>query len=182
MTVPDDRFARMRELASKATPGPWKFDGWFRVRSADGLVVAVCDPQTGEDCHYLAACDPATILALLNDRDAMRAQIEKLAWALGEELREQRKRAERAEAMHADMMHERSELGDRLTASAAARVRAETERDQLAAVVERVRDAVLQTDRDGMCMVAVCRIEKVLAEFDTKKVDENEALLPKERP
>lgn len=63
---------RIRELASKATPGPWSarcVHGEWRVTSGpgNGIVADTGLYPTGEpDACYLAACSPDVILALLD--------------------------------------------------------------------------------------------------------------------
>lgn len=84
----------MRKLARAATPGPWRLGSqndeavvmtrapleyyWWSpghqpyMLERDGLY-----PKA--DAAYIAACDPQTILALLDERDALRAALSKIA-------------------------------------------------------------------------------------------------------
>lgn len=86
--------ARLRELAEAATPGPWKYQGppdvgystfVGRFEAENGTVV--CDfgdsetyypsegsPPDPEDAAFIAAANPATILALLDALSAEREQ------------------------------------------------------------------------------------------------------------
>ena len=58
----------LRSLAAAATPGPWTA-GPFGVSSASQPFV----PATQDDARYMAACDPQTILALLDEIERLRA-------------------------------------------------------------------------------------------------------------
>lgn len=90
----------LRNLASKAAPGPWfyrpvKHDDWGTVRcspdaegyspfvanvrsgswTTDDEMAAHCRNGTdpfGDNAKFIAACDPQTILALLNENDRLR--------------------------------------------------------------------------------------------------------------
>ncbi len=74
--------AALRHLASEATPGPWKQEPqtaagrvWVKTRSGD------CEPlfnirsdkgyeQRANDAGFIAACDPQTVLALVEAVEA----------------------------------------------------------------------------------------------------------------
>ena len=71
----------LRELAEKATPGPWcrcadhslaPPDPVWHVAVDDDNDSGFCQaiPATPDDVAYIAAADPTTILALLSVRDA----------------------------------------------------------------------------------------------------------------
>lgn len=89
---------KLRELANKATPGPWTYFPYPKYREhhvsvpIDGSSMTLPLFQDGcqtskpkEDAEFIAAANPATVLALLDERDAlidtmryMRAELEKL--------------------------------------------------------------------------------------------------------
>ncbi len=71
----------LRRLAEAATEGPWeayvtRLDGVCGIEDGAGGWVAGClegdFDMTEEDATFIAACDPQTILALLDDLDAAR--------------------------------------------------------------------------------------------------------------
>jgi hypothetical protein len=100
----------LRDLAEKATPGPWRWGSWnteygsmeadedrrdleagfdaeypttrrrgeagTRVLTADDPVVWWDNPA---DAEFIAACDPQTILALIDDRDRLRNALRAMA-------------------------------------------------------------------------------------------------------
>lgn len=79
-------WAALRRLAEAATPGPWRAEDGYRspdVLDAHGLVVAATitsDMRWRDDSAngaYIAAAHPAAVLALLDQRDAARAQAER---------------------------------------------------------------------------------------------------------
>lgn len=103
----DELRKTLRELAEKATPGEWWIDSHgVTMMALDTLEVvfktpcvpetAVRHPETGNlsnwrndwDASYIATANPANILSLLEDFDAMRQRAEK-AEALLQELRMQ---------------------------------------------------------------------------------------------
>ena len=78
-------YNELRALALAATPGPWKTDRHLGSRSGEvlicfdaqdrgrGIAIAETVPGTGEEyCNaaYIAAANPATVLALLDEVDA----------------------------------------------------------------------------------------------------------------
>ena len=76
-----DRYERIREaLAMRHTPGPRRvlkiisFDGsdksFCYVATADGKIICDLRDRPLGDAHLIAACDPDTIRALLDERDA----------------------------------------------------------------------------------------------------------------
>lgn len=88
--TPEDR-ARLRDLAAKATTGPWTVEhgsDWdsdegqvtqSSVRRADRAAIT-WDDHGGEvfmpaDAEFIAAADPATVTALLDDLDAAEAEL-----------------------------------------------------------------------------------------------------------
>jgi hypothetical protein len=65
---------KLRELALKATPGPWQATCWEEPQWAVGpgkyQFVAVTSQANDEaNATYIAACDPQTILALIEEND-----------------------------------------------------------------------------------------------------------------
>lgn len=79
----DDELEALAALARDATPGPWYFDGWdiFSVAFQGGghrLLVPL--PRTfhesqkvpDADARYIAAVDPATVLALVDELRTLR--------------------------------------------------------------------------------------------------------------
>ena len=86
MTPADKIALEMREAAWSATPDRWVFDSKtgkdeiFVERGNDRLTLAyVYYPL---DCTHIAASSPANILAILDDRDALKAQVAELERAL----------------------------------------------------------------------------------------------------
>lgn len=97
--------AKLRALAAKATPGPWKarpdkHDDWGTLRSSSGDFLAQVyaaryvsaeerdehrrnktDPY-GDNLAYIAALDPQTVLALIASHEALQAEVERLRVAL----------------------------------------------------------------------------------------------------
>ncbi|TSE32972.1 hypothetical protein LCC91_07875 [Tepidimonas taiwanensis] len=81
-----DRYERIRKaLEKELTPGPWEIkDGRTdTVESVQGYPVCTVHWQPderyghGSRAVYIAACDPDTIRALLEERDALREQLGK---------------------------------------------------------------------------------------------------------
>ncbi len=70
----------LRALAQQATPGPWEpreVQPWHAtdvlqaLRARDGGQLVICE-HAGTDAAFIAACDPQTILALLDAVEAAR--------------------------------------------------------------------------------------------------------------
>ena len=85
-----DRYEKIRKaLAMGPTPGPWavRYDYVVQARAyEDGRLVPVAQPY-GVNCdgtdlfanaRLIAACDPDTIRALLDEREALRAEVDAL--------------------------------------------------------------------------------------------------------
>ena len=92
-----DELAKLRELATKATPGPWKDDGVDVYSVTDGgngfpldrypdsvdVVVGQCErcgsAQVGaisaHDSRYIAAANTTVVLALLDEIDRLRSVV-----------------------------------------------------------------------------------------------------------
>ena len=107
-----DRYERIRAaLAMGPTPGQWLIcptnSGMFvKSERVSGYFVEVRHCRTAQDvnadAHLIAACDPDTIRALLAERDALVAEVERLAEALRKlEERVQRDEALLREALYA---------------------------------------------------------------------------------
>lgn len=69
--------SRLEELARKATEGPWEQHP-LRTMSVQQPVFSCWIPAEAADAAYIAACDPQTILALI---DRLRAAEERVAKA-----------------------------------------------------------------------------------------------------
>ena len=105
MTSMTDRYERIRAaLAMEPTPGPWAAcrtnSGTFvKSERLAGYFVEVRHCRTTQsvdaDAHLIAACDPDTIRELLAERDALAAEVERLA----EMLRELEEREPRGKAL-----------------------------------------------------------------------------------
>lgn len=66
-----DRYQEIRAaLALGPTPGPWVQDGDGVTADDEDVAVAMCCPSDAE-AAFIAACDPDTIRALLEERDAL---------------------------------------------------------------------------------------------------------------
>ncbi|HCH0514881.1 TPA: ead/Ea22-like family protein [Pseudomonas aeruginosa] len=91
--------AELRRLAKAATPGPWTlyvpedYQGpeelpGYGVECAEGraIVWGALEPETGcqfdRDAEFIAAANPKTILALLDEIDGLKAENEVLRGAL----------------------------------------------------------------------------------------------------
>lgn len=85
MTGPLIDTRALRALARAAMPGPWhteyvESDRWWQIYAQphDGIVcpeVAAIDTDGADEALYIAAANPAVILALLDEVDQLRARI-----------------------------------------------------------------------------------------------------------
>ena len=93
----NDRYQEILDaLAMGPTPGPWRADG-FEVMAArgqfyGGLIlgaddVVVAQMVSAANAPLISACDPDTIRELLTERDALAAEVERLAEALQSEIK-----------------------------------------------------------------------------------------------
>ena len=79
----NEQKARLRELAGKATPGPWEHGLYIRgnyvSRADNGASVCDCfrSPQPGSDASFVATANPQTILALLDEIEALRVDADR---------------------------------------------------------------------------------------------------------
>src|SRR5690606_4479990 len=70
-----DRYVKIHQaLAMGPTPGPWVQDGDGVTADDYDVAVAMCCPSDAE-AAFIAACDPDTIRALLEERDALQEQL-----------------------------------------------------------------------------------------------------------
>lgn len=73
--------SRLRELAEKATPGPWRTDRnvnspWvYSVNPTGTLRDSLLKCASVEDGAYIAAASPSTVIALLDECDRLRAML-----------------------------------------------------------------------------------------------------------
>ena len=70
----------LRELAQKATPGPWEVTNERFVRQSNDPrhVIARCskaDQLIQQNAEYIAAANPATVLALLDECETLREDL-----------------------------------------------------------------------------------------------------------
>lgn len=79
-------YQKLRRLAEAATPGPWRT---YRESDFDGIMIesdskCICAFDTWEhrpderepDAAFIAAANPTTVLALLDDNEALRKQLD----------------------------------------------------------------------------------------------------------
>ncbi|EDV9708378.1 ead/Ea22-like family protein [Salmonella enterica subsp. enterica] len=105
----------LREAAEKATPGPWEMEQeniWFT--DEEGCTKHLAYVQQGDDVddkqdHYntafIAAANPATMLALLDENIQLQREkdaIEAVALALRDDMRQAREQLEAAEKRNAE--------------------------------------------------------------------------------
>lgn len=94
--APSPDWAELRRLAEAATPGEWSYEpddewssmGWLM---SDQLILALIlariegdSAQQADNAAYIAAANPNTILALLDERAALLARAEKAEAALAD--------------------------------------------------------------------------------------------------
>ena len=66
--------AELRRLAEAATPGPWSTAAFqLVIDAARRIDVGMCGHR--DDAAFIAAANPAAVLALLDDADALRAEL-----------------------------------------------------------------------------------------------------------
>ena len=69
--------AELRRLAEAATPGPWSTAAFQLVIDvAQRIDVGMCGHR--DDAAFIAAANPDVVLALLAERDALAAKIERV--------------------------------------------------------------------------------------------------------
>src|SRR6185312_2474494 len=87
MTINADEIARLREIAEKATPGPWRATnehlGWLVLSSPSEDVVEIISKEKGPvdrwqpNAAHIATFDPPTVLALLDELEKARTELAK---------------------------------------------------------------------------------------------------------
>ncbi|EED0144851.1 ead/Ea22-like family protein [Escherichia coli] len=80
-------YQALRMAAENATPGEWCADDYYGVIADAGLnanyYIASCSgPDNRANKRFIAAADPATVLALLDEREAQSKRIAELTDAL----------------------------------------------------------------------------------------------------
>ena len=99
--VSAETLAELRRLAAEATPGPWAWDAdgdsymgcgevftWGEGVEGGNIAAPSGDlyPRSGyspqSDMRFIAAANPATVLALLDTVDAVRAEVDDIRAAL----------------------------------------------------------------------------------------------------
>ncbi|MFU7382403.1 ead/Ea22-like family protein [Pseudomonas aeruginosa] len=76
--------AELRRLAKAATPGPWEYQAPLKILAADRtsiVLIALSHASYREDeanSRLIAAANPKTILALLDEIDGLKAENEAL--------------------------------------------------------------------------------------------------------
>lgn len=83
-----DKYAKLREVAEKATPGEWHVSGKLTIRLGRNEWIAKALWRNGEaNAAYIALANPQTVLALLDDLAAEKARAD-AAKAEAEKMRE----------------------------------------------------------------------------------------------
>jgi len=89
-----DRLEELRRIAEAATPGPWWVDGWeARTKDGDRFIANIAPAFQGAspdascwevdaNIQHIAAFDPPTVLALLDEIERLQREREVLAAAL----------------------------------------------------------------------------------------------------
>ncbi|HAG1970948.1 TPA: ead/Ea22-like family protein [Salmonella enterica] len=108
----------LREVAERATQGPWEMEQeniWFT--DEDGYTKHLAYVEQGDDVDdkqdhyntaYIAAANPATMLALLDENIQLQREkdaIEAVALALRDDMRQAREQLEREKPLMVDAMH-----------------------------------------------------------------------------
>jgi hypothetical protein len=83
-----EEVTRLRELAERATPGPWDWDVIEDVpeisipRDVPRRSSSIWSARPAEDASFIAAANPSAVLALLDRLDAMPLDVERLRMAM----------------------------------------------------------------------------------------------------
>jgi len=82
MTLPT-QYKELRELAEKATPGPWKREGrYIKVNMQQPVVCEVESRESRDNAAFIAAANPQTILALLQELEEARGLLAEASVAI----------------------------------------------------------------------------------------------------
>lgn len=86
-----DRYDELRAAAEAATPGPWRQTRTHRLIGNGYGAPWVCEVDGSNECFsansaFIAAANPATVLTLLSERDALLAALRETADDLAEEI------------------------------------------------------------------------------------------------
>lgn len=85
-----ERLSELRRIAEAATPGPWWVDGWeARTKDGDRFIASIAPAFQGAspdascwevdaNIQHIAAFDPPTVLALLDEIERLRRERETL--------------------------------------------------------------------------------------------------------
>lgn len=72
------KLEELKQLAETATPGPWRFveQGMRRIENSD-TEAFVCEGAAleSEDARFVAAANPAAILALIAEVESLRKEL-----------------------------------------------------------------------------------------------------------
>jgi len=82
---------KLRELAQKATPGPWEQINHIVFTETGDLEWVVANARSGNsiiDAEYIAAANPATVLALLDELERTQGSVAIVSAALSAAERE----------------------------------------------------------------------------------------------
>lgn len=80
-------YSQLKQLAQAATKGKWCTDGERQVMSAEsdqlnnGFVIVDCQgPDNLKNAAFIAAANPAAVLALIAENEALRKEAERYQW------------------------------------------------------------------------------------------------------
>ena len=79
-----EQINELRQLAQAATPGPW-YDRAGVLRGTGGGIKPIATIYNGLNSPYIAAANPAAILALIAEIDSLRDEVNGLTGELGRE-------------------------------------------------------------------------------------------------
>ena len=130
MTLPASTLQKLRELAKEARPGPWHMHdshGVYVAALIDGEQICVADmsPDSSlpgwygkrQDAAFIAAANPTTVLALLDEIDALRSEQDALRGVIRAALLHlmvrPHMREPRAENVLMEMLRVASQIGEK---------------------------------------------------------------------
>lgn len=79
-----EQINELRQLAQAATPGPW-YDRAGVLRGTGGGIKPIATIYNGLNSPYIAAANPAAILAMIAEIDSLRDEVNGLTGELGRE-------------------------------------------------------------------------------------------------